>query len=126
MSSPPPLPQRLSNYFYRHPRLFLVLILAPPLLWLGVVYLGLMLTLLAQSFFHLDDFTGLVVHRFTLATYAELFTRSNLDIIARTAGMAAAVTLAAALLAFPIAYTIAMYAGPRLRTILSVLGIIPP
>jgi putative spermidine/putrescine transport system permease protein len=122
---PTSLTHRFSNYLYRHPRVFLLLILAPPLLWLGVVYLGSLLTLLVQSFFRLDDFTGLVVRQLTLSTYAQLFTRSNLDIIARTAGMAAAVTLAAALLGFPIAYFIAMYARPRLKAFLYLSVIIP-
>ena len=41
----------------------LLLLLLPPLLWLGVVYLGSLLALLAQSFFSVDDFSGLVVYR---------------------------------------------------------------
>ena len=52
----------------------LLLLLLPPLLWLGIVYLGSLLALLAQSFFSVDDFSGLVVYQPTLATYAELFT----------------------------------------------------
>ena len=31
---------RLTATFWRRPRLLLVLLLTPPLLWLGVVYLG--------------------------------------------------------------------------------------
>jgi putative spermidine/putrescine transport system permease protein len=41
---------------------------------------------------------------FTLKTYGELLRPANLDIIVRTVLMAAAVTLPAALIAFPIAY----------------------
>jgi len=99
------------------PGITLVLLLLPPVLWLGVVYLGSLLTLLVQSFFHLDDFTGQVVRQFTLATYGELFTRSNLDIIGRTVGMAAAVTLAAVALAFPLAYYTTRFASPRVKAI---------
>src|SRR5262245_57821081 len=54
---------RLSTYFYLRPRLLLALFLLPPLLWLGVVYLGSLFALLAQSFFQLDDFTGQVVYK---------------------------------------------------------------
>ena len=50
-------------------RLLLALLLGPPLLWLGVVYLGSLLALVVQSFFHLDGFTGHVVRRFGLATW---------------------------------------------------------
>ena len=106
---------RLSTYLYLRPRLSLALLLGPPLLWLGVAYLGALFALLVQSFFGLDHFTGQVVRRLTLATYGELFTRSNFDIVLRTAGMAAAVTLAAAVLAFPLAYYMTFRATPRTR-----------
>jgi putative spermidine/putrescine transport system permease protein len=117
--------QRLSTWLYRHPRLALAILLAPPLAWLGVVYLGSLLALLAQSFFYLDGFTGLIVREFTLRTYGELFTGSNLDIILRTTVMATAVTLACALIGFPIAYYMARYAGPRLKPLMY-LGVMLP
>ena len=83
-----PLNRRVSTFLYRRPRLVLALLLAAPLLWLGVVYLGALLALLIQSFYHLDDFTGQVVRRFTLATYRDLLTRVNIDIAVRTVSMA--------------------------------------
>jgi putative spermidine/putrescine transport system permease protein len=104
---------RLSDLFWRRPRLLLALLLAPPLLWLGVVYLGSLAALLAQSFFSIDEFSGVIDRSFTLKTYAELFRPSNFDIIVRTVSMAAAVTLAAAIVAFPIAYYAARYARGR-------------
>ncbi|MBK9713543.1 MAG: ABC transporter permease [Kouleothrix sp.] len=110
--------RRISTFLYRRPRLALLLLLLPPLLWLGVVYLGSLLALLLQSFFHLDNFTGQVVRRLTLETYRDLLTGSNLDIAVRTATMAAVVTIAAALLAFPLAYYMARYASPRTKTAL--------
>ena len=101
---------RLSGLFWRHPRLFTALLLAPPVLWLGIVYLGSLLALLVQSFYSIDEFSGLIKHDLTLATYAELFRAQNLDIILRTLVMAAAVTLAAAIVGFPIAYYAARHA----------------
>lgn len=101
---------RLSGLFWRHPRLFTALLLAPPVLWLGIVYLGSLLALLVQSFYSIDEFSGLIKHELTLATYAELFRAQNLDIILRTLVMAAAVTLAAAVVGFPIAYYAARHA----------------
>ena len=96
------------------------MLLGPPLLWLGVVYIGSLFALLAQSFFQLDDFSGLIVYEPTLATYAELFSPANLDIIVRTVAMAALVTLASAIIAFPIAYFAARYAqGPLEGAVLS-------
>jgi putative spermidine/putrescine transport system permease protein len=116
---------QLSSFFYRRPRLSLLLLLAPPLMWLGVVYLGSLFALLMQSFFYLDDFTGRVVREFSLTTYAQLFTSANLDIIARTAAMATAVTLASVVLAFPLAYYMARYATGRLRAILYLAVVLP-
>jgi putative spermidine/putrescine transport system permease protein len=75
-----------------------------PVLWLGVVYLGSLATLLIQSFFAIDEFSGLIKHEWTLKTYSELLTPANFDIIVRTVLMAACVTLASAIVAFPIAY----------------------
>lgn len=99
-----------SDFLYRNSGLLTLILLLPPLLWIGIVYLGSLFALLLQSFYSLDEFSGLVVHDFTLATYEQLFTASNLSIILRTVVMAAAVTLASAILAFPIAYYAARYA----------------
>jgi putative spermidine/putrescine transport system permease protein len=118
MTAPAILPtrgaaDRLTGLFWRRPRLLLLLLLTPPLLWLGVVYLGSLFALLLQSFYSIDEFSGVVKEEFTLKTYAELFRAQNLDIILRTVVMAALVTLACAVLAFPIAYYAARYArGP--------------
>ncbi len=117
--------RRFANLLYRRPRLLLFLLLAPPLLWLGVIYLGSLFALLLQSFFSVDAFSGVVVREFTLSTYAQLFTPANLDIILRSVLMAAAVTLAAAFIAFPVAYYMARFAGPRLKALLY-LGVMLP
>ena len=71
----------LSDAFWRKPKLLLFLMLAPPVLWLGVVYIGSLLALLVQSFFSIDEFSGLVTRDFTLKTYGELLIPANIDII---------------------------------------------
>ncbi|OWU85214.1 spermidine/putrescine ABC transporter permease [Oceanicola sp. 22II-s10i] len=116
---------RLSDALWRSPRLLLAILLGPPLLWLGVIYLGSLFALLLQSFFSIDHFTGMVVREFTLRTYAELFTPANFDIIVRTVTMAACVTLASAIIGFPIAYYAARYARGRWRAAFY-LGIMMP
>ena len=63
---------RLSTYFYLRPKVVLALLLLPPLLWFLVVYIGSLITMLINSFFYLDGFTGKVVHEFTFKTYAKL------------------------------------------------------
>lgn len=117
--------RRLSTFLYGHRRIYLLLLLAPPLLWLGVVYLGSLLVLLLNSFFSIDDFSGLVVRELTLSTYAQLFQAANLDIILRTVAMAAAVTLACGLVASPIAYYMARYAKGSVKA-LFYLGVMLP
>lgn len=116
---------RLSDLFWRHPRLLLTLMLAPPLLWLGVIYIGALLALLLQSFFAIDDFSGLIVYEFTLSTYSQLLLAANFDIILRTVVMAALVTLASVLVAFPIAYYAARYAKGKWKA-LFYLGVMLP
>src|SRR6201999_2226009 len=86
-------PRRISTTLYLRPWLLLLLLLTPPLLWLGIVYLGSLFSLLLQSFFSIDEFSGVIVHEPTLATFAELFTPANLSIILRTVMMAALVTV---------------------------------
>ncbi|EHS49947.1 ABC-type transporter, integral membrane subunit [Rhizobium sp. PDO1-076] len=116
---------RLSDLFWRRPNLLLVLMLVPPLLWLGIIYVGSLIALLLQSFFAIDDFSGLITYEFTFATYRQLLIPSNFDIILRTLLMAISVTLASALLAFPIAYYAARYATGKWKAVFY-LGIMLP
>jgi putative spermidine/putrescine transport system permease protein len=115
----------LSDLFWRKPKVLLLLMLLPPLLWLGIVYIGSLFALLAQSFFSIDEYSGLINRQFTLKTYGDLFQAANLDIILRTVTMAALVTLASAIVAFPIAYYAARYARGRWKA-LFYLGIMLP
>jgi len=125
---PPPRPsllRRLSAWFYRHPNLSLVALLGVPMLWMVVVYLGSLSALLIQSFFRLDEFSGRVIREFGLRTYEQLFTASHTDIMIRTTLMALAVTLACAVIAFPLAYYMARYATFRTKTILYLAVLLP-
>ncbi|RWH41473.1 MAG: ABC transporter permease [Mesorhizobium sp.] len=115
----------LSDLLWRRPILLLLLMLLPPLLWLGIVYIGSLFALLLQSFFSIDEFSGLINREFTLKTYGDLFQAANLDIILRTVTMAALVTLASAVIAFPIAYYAARYARGRWKA-LFYLGVMLP
>ncbi len=116
---------RLSDLFWRRPKLFLFLMLTPPLLWLGIIYIGSLIALLLQSFFSIDDFSGMVNYEFTLSTYAQLLNSANFDIIVRTVVMAALVTIASAFVAFPIAYYAARYAQGKWKA-LFYLGVMLP
>jgi len=115
----------LSDIFWRKPKFLLFLMLLPPVLWLGIVYLGSLFALLLQSFFSIDEFSGLINRQFTLKTYGELLLPANLDIIMRTVVMAALVTVASAIVAFPIAYYAARYARGKWKA-LFYIGIMLP
>jgi len=101
----------LSHLFYQRRTLTLLLILTPPLLWFGVVYLGSLLTLLSQSVFVFDDMSMSVVPELTTDNFRNLLVPANLDIVLRTLGMAIAVTLGAVGIGFPMAYYMAHHAS---------------
>jgi putative spermidine/putrescine transport system permease protein len=101
---------RISDFLIANPKLLTLLLLLPPLLWIGIVYVGSLFALLLQSFYSLDDYSGLIIHEFTLSTYAQLLETANLQIILRTVVMSALVTIACAIIAFPVAYYAARYA----------------
>jgi putative spermidine/putrescine transport system permease protein len=124
-AAPPGLSGRVSDVLWRNPKLLLFLLLTPPVLWLGIVYVGSLFALLAQSFFAIDEFSGLIDHTPTLKTYGELLAPANVDIILRTASMAALVTIASMIIAFPIAYYAARYARGRWKAFFY-LGVMMP
>ncbi|MFT3894874.1 MAG: ABC transporter permease [Anaerolineales bacterium] len=107
---------KVSTFFYQRPKLVLALFLIPPLVWFLVVYIGALITLLINSFYYLDGFTGQVVKEFTLKTYAKLLLPTNLQIFFRTTTMAILVTIASVIIAFPLSYYMARFASPKLKT----------
>jgi putative spermidine/putrescine transport system permease protein len=117
--------RRLSDLFFRRPSFLLLLLLVPPLLWLGIIYLGALFALLLHSFYSIDEFSGFIVYEFTLSTYAELLRLSNLDVIIRSLVMSAAVTIGCAVLAFPISYYAARYARGTWKAIFYLLIMLP-
>jgi putative spermidine/putrescine transport system permease protein len=115
-----------STFFWRHRNWYLALLLVPPLLWFGTVYLASLFALLAQSFYRLDDFTAQIVREPTLATYRQLVTQpAHIDIVVRTVLMAVAVTIACALIALPIATYMARYATGRVKALFYVGVMLP-
>jgi len=118
--------QRLSSVLYLRPTLLLFLLLTPPLLWFGVIYLGSLFTLLAHSFFHLDEFSGVMVRDFSFVTWREFAGNPAFwDVVLRSALMAIAVTFASAIIAFPIAYYMVRFASIRMKAALY-LGVMLP
>lgn len=120
------LRRRLSDVLYVRPLLLLSLLLIPPLLWLGIIYLGSLFNLMLYSFYSLNDFTGQVEYRFSLSAFQQLFSSSaNVDIVVRTTLMALVVTLACIAIGFPIAYYIAFYTKGNARTFWYLMVLLP-
>jgi putative spermidine/putrescine transport system permease protein len=118
--------RRLAVFLHRHPRLQLRLLLAAPLAWLVLAYLGSLAILFANAFWRLDSFTGKVVLQPTLENFGTLISNDVYRTLAlRTLGMAVAVTAACAVLAFPVAYYMARIASPRMRGLLLVALLMP-
>jgi putative spermidine/putrescine transport system permease protein len=119
-------PRRMAAALHRRPRLRLGLLLAGPVGWLVVAYLGSLAVLFLNAFWTRDPFTGLVIREATLDNFAEV----ALDplyrtVTLRTVGMAFAVTLTCIVLAFPIGYYMARVASPRVRGLMVVAVLMP-
>ncbi len=131
MITAPPSPatrtagHRISSFFYRHPRVRLGLVLALPLTWFLVVYLGSLAALLVQSFYSLDSFTGTIDETLTLDTWRSMWNPLTRDIVLRTVVMAALVTIGAAAIALPVGYFMAKVASPRAKTVLFIAVLMP-
>jgi len=91
-----------------------------------VVYIGSLVLLFLSSFWHLDPFTGLVVHDWGLGNFTKIFTQSVYLVTAgRTLAMAAIVTVTDIVLAIPIAYYAARMASPRKRSLILLAVVLP-
>ena len=121
----PGLQRRVSDLLYTRRGLLLLALLAPPLLWFGVIYLGSLFALLANAFFGLDDFTGQVVREFTLKNFAALAEPSNIDVARRSITMAVLVTLACIAIGFPLAYYMARHATGAQKAALYIAVMLP-
>ena len=118
--------QGLAATLWRRPRLQLSLLLAGPVGWLVIAYLGSLAVLFVAAFWRLDTFSGEVVHDYGLSNFQTLW---EVDvyrtIVLRTVAIAAAVTVTDALLAFPIAFYMAKVASRRVRALLVILVVLP-
>jgi putative spermidine/putrescine transport system permease protein len=126
VQSRPTLSRRFATYLYRRPRLQLGLLLATPVGWLCIAYLGSLLVLLVAAFWRLDPFTSEVVHEYGFQNFRTLVENDVYRAITiRTVTIAAAVTVTDAILAFPIAYYMARIASPRTRNLLVIAVLMP-
>ena len=83
--------------------------------------------LFVSAFWTVDSFTGKIVHIWSARQLPDDLstTRPTAGSRCRTIGIAAAVTVTDAVLAFPFAYFMARVATPRMRALLFVLVLLP-
>jgi putative spermidine/putrescine transport system permease protein len=119
---------RLSAAFWRRPWLRLLVLIVPPVAAFVAVYAASLGAMLASSFWSTDAFTAQIIRTWSLTQFREIFSFHDptyLRIAFRTVWMAGAVTVTDAILAFPLAYFMARTAGPKLRSLLFVLVLLP-
>jgi putative spermidine/putrescine transport system permease protein len=116
----------MAGILHRRPGLRAGLLLTPPMLWLGVAYLGALAALFITSLWGQDPFTGNVVREWTLDNFRQLWESDVYrHITFRTIGIAALVTVIDVVIAFPIALYMAKIASPRARGLL-VIAVLTP
>jgi putative spermidine/putrescine transport system permease protein len=117
---------RLADLFHGRPRLQVGTLLAGPVGWLVVGYLGSLAVLLITAFWTVDPLSGEVVKSLSLENFKTLLEEPVYrDIVGRTVLIAALVTLTDALVAFPIAFYMAKLAGTRGKAVLVVAILVP-
>jgi len=117
---------QLSNYMHRHRKLRLAALLAAPISWLVIAYLGAISALLITSFFTINTFTGDVIQKFNLGNFQDLLSDPAYRNVAfRTLFVAILVTLLCAILALPMAFFMAKIAAGKTRKVLVALILTP-
>jgi putative spermidine/putrescine transport system permease protein len=118
--------RRLAGLFHGRPRLQVSALLAGPVGWLVVGYLGSLFVLLIAGFWSLSELSQEVQKTFTLDTYQKLLDESVYRTITlRTVSIAALVTIFDALLALPLAFFMAKVARQRSKGLLVVAVLVP-
>jgi putative spermidine/putrescine transport system permease protein len=117
---------RLADLFHGRPRLQAGALLAGPVGWLVIGYLGSLAILLIASFWTLGELSGEVERTFTLDNFKTIVDDSVYRTVTlRTVGIAAAVTVTDALLALPLAFYMAKVAKPSRQSLLVVAVLVP-
>ena len=99
--------------------------LIAPLAWFVLFYLAALVALFLSAFWKVDPFTSEIVRVWNLDNFKTLTQSTYRSIALRTLGVAAAVTITDAVLAFPFAYYMARVATARIRAALFVAVLLP-
>ncbi len=116
----------IQNFLHRNVRARIATLLALPLAWLLVIYIGSLFALFITSIWKIDTFTSKVIREFTLQNFIDVFTdRAYFNVTIRTLIVAISVTLICALIAIPMAFFMARIAKPKSRPVLIALVLTP-
>jgi putative spermidine/putrescine transport system permease protein len=118
--------RRLADLFHGRPRLQAGGLLAGPVGWLVIGYLGSLALLLVAAFWSVNPLSGELQRTLSLDNFETLFDEPVYrTIVGRTVLIAALVTLTDAIVAFPIAFYMAKVASRRTKAILVIAVLIP-
>ena len=118
--------RRLADLLHGHRRVQAGALLAGPVGWLVIGYLGSLAVLLVTSFWTLGELSGEIEQSFTLDNFKDVVSNDVYrTVTARTVAIAALVTLTDIVLAFPLAFYMAKVAKPRTQGLL-VVGVLMP
>lgn len=116
----------LNSFGRKHPVFRVVTLLALPMFWLLVIYIGSLAALFITSIWQIDTFTSKIIRRFTLQNFLDVFTdRAYFNVTMRTLFVALCVTIICALIAIPMAFFMARIARPKSRPVMVALVISP-
>jgi putative spermidine/putrescine transport system permease protein len=118
--------RRLAGLFHGRPRLRVGSLLAAPMAWLVILYLGSLLVLLITAFWTVDPLSGSVIKELSWENFKELVNVPVYrEIVWRTVRTAILVTVTDAIIAFPIAFFMAKVAGRKTKALLVVAVLMP-
>jgi putative spermidine/putrescine transport system permease protein len=118
--------RRLADLFHGRPRLQVAALLAGPLGWMVIIYLGSLAVLLVAAFWGVDPLSGKLSKSLTTDNFKTLWNDHVYRTVAwRTIRTAGLVTITDALLAFPIAFYMAKLASRRVQSVLVVAVLMP-
>jgi putative spermidine/putrescine transport system permease protein len=112
---------------HRHPRRRgLAALLGPPVAWMLVIYIGSLVLLVAAAMFTVDPVSNKPTTEVTTDNLRQAFTtRQYVEVVLKSVGVAAAVTVLCIVIALPMAFYIAKIAKPRYRRALVVAALLP-
>jgi putative spermidine/putrescine transport system permease protein len=126
LAAAPARPRRITRWFHGRPGLTVSSLLAGPVGWLVIGYLGSLAVLFVAAFWSVNSLTGEVAQTFTLSNFKTLINEPVYRTVAlRTLAIAGAVTVTDALLAFPVAFYMAKVASRRGKAALIVAVLMP-